>query len=164
MERRLLFRDLSKNLILINISMTKNSAIRKIYLYLFSLLGLTLFVIGAVMIIDLGLKMTIFKKADMEYSSRAPIVSMVPGQKTSADDFVAAVEKCEEKCELADEQKELMASWLVDYKNWQEEQNQVSYTTQRRHRQASQALSLILIGLPLYLFHWAIIRKEIKSV
>lgn len=39
----------------------------------------------------------------------------------------------------------------------------VDYRTQQRHRDASQSLAFILIGLPLYLYHWGVIKKEMKA-
>ena len=42
--------------------------IRKIYLYLFSLIGLVLVVIGCVQLVNLGLKAYIFTAADQYYS------------------------------------------------------------------------------------------------
>lgn len=32
----------------------------------------------------------------------------------------------------------------------------------RRHREASRNLSMIIVGLPLFLYHWAVIRREIR--
>ena len=46
----------------------KMSLIRKIYLYLFSLIGLVLVVIGCVELVNLGLKAYIFTAADQYYS------------------------------------------------------------------------------------------------
>ncbi len=40
---------------------------------------------------------------------------------------------------------------------------EVSYVTAKRHEDASLNLSLILIGLPLYLYHWRTIKKETKE-
>ena len=40
---------------------------------------------------------------------------------------------------------------------------EVSYVTAKRHRDASLNLSLILIGLPLYIYHWRTIKKETKD-
>ena len=40
---------------------------------------------------------------------------------------------------------------------------EVSYVTVKRHRDASLNLSLILIGLPLYLYHWRTIKKDTKK-
>ncbi|MFN7088314.1 MAG: hypothetical protein ACK4NX_00600, partial [Candidatus Paceibacteria bacterium] len=42
----------------------RHTLIRKIYLYLFSLLGLVLIVIGTVKLVDLGLRMFVFKGAE----------------------------------------------------------------------------------------------------
>ena len=44
------------------------SLIRKIYLYLFSLIGLVLVVIGCVELVNLGLKAYVFTSADQYYS------------------------------------------------------------------------------------------------
>lgn len=41
--------------------------------------------------------------------------------------------------------------------------SQSDYVTSRRHRDASINLALILIGLPLYLYHWTLIKREIKQ-
>ena len=43
-----------------------------------------------------------------------------------------------------------------------EEQKQIAQreTKRQRQRQASTALSMILVGLPLYKFHWRLIKKE----
>ena len=40
---------------------------------------------------------------------------------------------------------------------------EVSYVTVRRHKDASLNLALILIGLPLYVYHWRTIKKETKN-
>lgn len=140
--------------------------IRTIYLYLFALVGLTLLVIGGVMLVNLGLKMTIFKQADFDRVLGPPtrMYSITPEKVISGNDFVSAIEKCEEKCELDDEQKQQMENWLKDYQVWKEQEVKISYTTQRRQQSASQALALILIGLPLYLYHWTVIKKEIKRI
>lgn len=44
--------------------MNKKELIRTIYIYIFSLVGLVLVTIGAVRLVDLGLKATIFTEAD----------------------------------------------------------------------------------------------------
>ena len=146
--------------------MNKNSLIRTIYLYLFTLVGLTLLVIGGVMLVNLGLKMTIFKQADIDRMSMPPtrIFSVAPDKTISEEGFVSVIEKCEEKCELDDEQKQQLDNWLSDYQMWQKQEASVSYTTQRRQQSASSAIAMILIGLPLYLYHWTVIKKENKQV
>jgi len=141
------------------------TAIRTIYLYLFVLVGLTLLVIGGVMLVNLGLKMTIFRQADVDRMSMPPtrIFSISPDETITEEGFVSAGEKCEEKCELDDEQKEQLNNWLRDYEIWQVQEASISYTTQRRQQSASFAIAMILIGLPLYLYHWSVIKKETKN-
>ncbi|MBU4482375.1 hypothetical protein KKC16_02930 [Patescibacteria group bacterium] len=142
----------------------KNPIIRTIYLYLFALIGLGMLVIGASMIINLGLKTWIFTKADMQdnYMSRpAPMYLKDPDLQS-----VEELEVCAEKCELTVMQKEQINNWLVDYNEWQNtEKNQDpnEFIIRNRQRQASTAVSLILIGLPLWLFHWVTIKKDVRS-
>ena len=115
------------------------------------------------MIIDLGLKMTLFQKADVDRFARPTMISIAPGKTIEESDIVSALEKCNTECDFTEEDKELIQSWLADYSQWKQQDEEISYTTQQRQRQASRALSLILIGLPLYLYHWTVIKKEIRK-
>lgn len=110
--------------------MTKNSIIRTIYLYLFAVLGLALLTVGGVQIINLGLKMTVFRQADNTFISR-PLAIAIDPDKAVEEEKVAVEE--------------------------------INYVTQNRQRQASMALALLIIGLPLYLYHWSVIKKEIRA-
>jgi hypothetical protein len=140
----------------------KNPIIRTIYLYLFALIGLGMLVIGASMIINLGLKAWIFTKADQQetYIERPMPISV-----NREFEAVEKLEVCSDKCELTENQKEAIGSWLEDY---EEQQNQNKdrdpdfYISRNRQRDASTALSLILIGLPLWLFHWFIIKRDLR--
>ena len=73
---------------------------------------------------------------------------------------VEEIEELQDKEELTEEEKIAIRQWLADYENWQKRMPEVNYVTARRHEDASLNLSLILIGLPLYLYHWRIIKKE----
>ena len=131
--------------------------IRTIYLYLFTLLGLVLLVIGGVRFVDMGLKVFIFTKAEEEQKILYRHPSYMPYP-------VQQIEKLQEEEEgLSEEEKATIKEWLADYKVWKEEESQINPVTSRRHRDASLNLSLILIGLPLYLYHWRIIAKETKN-
>jgi len=144
--------------------MNKNSLIRTIYLYLFACVGLVLLTIGTVQLVNLGLKMFIFTKAETSYVAYPQRMILIPGEKTIMEDnFAVAVQNCEEKCELTETQQEQMENWLGDYALWQENEAKQDYKAERRHRDASMALAFILIGLPLYLFHWSVIKKDIKA-
>lgn len=141
----------------------KNPIIRAIYLYLFALVGLAMLVIGASMIINLGLKAWVFTQADQQdkYVSQP-----IPPYLNSDVKTVSQIQVCSDKCELSAQQKEQVNSWLVEYKNWEEQQKNADpniWTVRNRQRQAATALSLILIGLPLWLFHWSVIKRDNKK-
>jgi hypothetical protein len=137
--------------------MKKNSLIRKIYLYSFSLLGLVLLIISSIRFLDMGLKAFVFTKAEEQEKLnyyRPPMVYSVEklGEITS------------EEVNLSEEQKQIINEMIIDYQQWKEETAQINFLTSRRHREASSNLAMILIGLPLYLYHWFIIKKEEKLV
>jgi len=129
--------------------------IRKIYLYLFSMLGLVLIIIGAVRFIDMGLKTYVFKYAyeDQRLNYERPM---------SMPDYLVE-QKDAEKIEITQDQMVQVKSMIVEYENWQERQEQVNPITARKHRDASINLSLMLVGLPLYLYHWFVIRRELRK-
>ena len=115
--------------------MKKDSIIRTIYLYIFTLVGLILVVIGGVRFLDMGLKMFVFTQAEQEYE----------------------YDYREPKAVTIDEEsgcKECVCPGLIS----NEER-----ITQRRHRDASESLAMIFVGIPLYLYHWSIIKRESKE-
>lgn len=142
----------------------KNPIIRTIYLYLFALVGLALISIGAVRLVNTGLKMFVFTKADeqVHFSKQPPIFAPQPLREVKEEDFLAAVEKCKEKCDLTDAQKNEISQWLMSYKEWQN-QPEIDYKTQQRQRETSWSIAFILVGLPLWLYHWTIIKREKRS-
>lgn len=138
--------------------MEKHSLIRTIYLYLFALIGLALLTSGGVRLLDMGLKALIFTKAEDEerlYQKQPPYMpfsSVERAKKLSEED----------KTELSVEERANIQQWLNDYKNWQEQRAKIDPVTARRHRDAASILATILIGFPLYFYHWRVIKKETK--
>jgi len=134
-----------------------HSLVRTIYLYLFALVGLALLTIGAVRFVDMGLKAFVFTKAeDMQrlYQKMLPVMPYPPER----------IEKLQEgEGELSEEETAAIKRWLADYEDWKERSSQTDPVTAQRHRDASTNLAMILVGLPLYLFHWRIISRETKS-
>jgi hypothetical protein len=109
------------------------SLVRKIYLYLFSFVGLVLVVIGCVQLVNLGLDAYVFTAADQVYSyptaaesTMKGVTSSVPAGPTDAQ--------------------------LAAYQNEQ--------TKSAHQRTAAGALAMIIVGIPLYLYHWRVIRKD----
>ncbi len=138
--------------------MKENSIIRTIYLYLFALLGLVLLTIGAVRFLDMGLKAFVFTKAEEEQR----IYYKQPRIDYGAIERLEKV-STEDGEELSVEEKAQIKNMIENYNQWKEEADKVDPITSRRHRDASINLSLIIVGLPLYLYHWRVIKKETKK-
>ena len=146
--------------------MDKHSLVRTIYIYLFALVGLSLLTVGVVKLVDLGLKMYVFPKAEQEmYKSSPPLLKIGgPMNEITSEDVKGIAEACKENSEISEDQKQLLTGWLGDYKEWKERQfGSGELRSIKRQKTASWAFALIIIGLPLYLFHWRIIRKETKN-
>ncbi len=131
-------------------------SIRILYLYVFALVGLMLAAFGSVRLLDLGLKIYVFKKADItqNYQGIPPYPPITINQKT--DDI-----KYSET--ITPEQKAALDSWIIEFKNWQDSQKKIDYLASSRESTASNSLAMILIGLPLYFYHWMIIKKEARE-
>ncbi|MCX6730919.1 MAG: hypothetical protein NTZ55_03655 [Candidatus Roizmanbacteria bacterium] len=110
--------------------------IRLIYLYLFSFVGLIVFVIGCVRLVDLGLKVLVFNNADMYVSY--PITPY----KGSGDERTDA---------------------QIQLENEQQQKSQLEESKRNRQREISSSLAMIIVGAPLYLYHWSSIQKENKA-
>lgn len=132
------------------------SILRTIYLYFFSALGLVLIIIGGVRFIDMGLKTFVFTKADQElkyYYSLPPVPVAVEKLSTLS----------EQDNSLTDQEKQVLKEFLAEYEKMRSQRETIDPLVARRQRDASINLSLIIVGLPLYLYHWRIIKKENKN-
>ena len=108
--------------------------VKKIYIYIFSAVGLVLTIIGGVMLINLGLKTWVFTKADVYYQyPMSEAVDPKGGEIAYKEPDPKAVEEY---------QKNSLVS--------------------RRQQQAASAVAMILVGAPLFLYHWKVARKEIE--
>lgn len=135
--------------------MKKNPFIRTIYLYLFTLIGLALVVIGSAGLVNLGLRSFIFTKADEEERVTSKTVFYSPLSVEKATSLSEG-----EEVLLTEEERAAVKRWISDYKEWEEKDKNRDYVGARRSRDVSQNLAFILVGLPLYLFHWNLIKKD----
>ncbi|MEM4648313.1 MAG: hypothetical protein QXO12_03345 [Candidatus Pacearchaeota archaeon] len=127
--------------------MKTKEIIRYIYLYLFSLIGLILIIIGLVRMIDLTLKTFIFKKADE--------IIIYPYNKLSLPTIEEKNISLDEKEKILKEQEENRLQQIEFEKKQKEiEKNKV----------ASNSLALIIVGFPLFFYHWNLIKKEKNNV
>ena len=134
----------------------KHPLIRTIYLYLFTLVGLALLISGTVRFIDMGLKVFIFTKADDPERIQQRYYYPTPVS-------ISKLETYETTGDLNDEEKATLKDFLANYEKWQEDEAKIDYLVSNRQREASNNLAMILVGFPLYFYHWRIIKKETKE-
>jgi hypothetical protein len=137
--------------------MEKHSLIRAIYLYLFTIIGLALLVVGSVRFIDMGLKAFVFTKA--EDPEKIQRMYYYPASAAT----ITKLEEPQTAEGLSEEERVALKNWLAEYKTWQEEEKKIDYLASQRQKNASTNLALILVGLPLYLYHWSLIKRETKN-
>ena len=127
--------------------------IRSVYLYLFALLGLVLVTIGSVQLVGLGLRSWVLTAADAEVRLRAmpePPLRLAPRE----------LEILQADSTLDPQVRAALRSWAEDYERIRAEREQLDPVEARRQREAAEALALLLVGIPLYLYHWRTIRRE----
>jgi hypothetical protein len=139
--------------------MKKHSLVRTIYLYLFALVGLFLIIISSVDFIDMALKATIFTQADEEqriWEKQPPMPSK------RIQNFAESTEK-KTTVTLSEDEVSNLENWNTEYTEWKERQEKFDVVVARRQRDASRNISMLLVGIPLYMYHWAVIKRETKD-
>ena len=106
-------------------------SIRLLYLYLFSFIGLLIAVIGSIRLVQLAIKVYVFKGADQYSIYTTPV--MPPDGKPVKE----AQADIETQRKLNDAE-----------------------TQRQREREVAEASAMLIIGIPLYIYHWKIIQKE----
>lgn len=132
----------------------KQNWIRIVYLYLMTTIGLVVLIIGFVSLINLGLKALIFTKAESDYYES---IKPSPLYLEREVEQVNTIKSCED---LSDTDKQVIENWLSDYQKWKDQEQTIDYKRARRERDAAQALAMILVGFPVYLYHWGVIKRD----
>ncbi len=114
----------------------KNLSVRRVYLYLFSFLGMVLVVIGCVRLLDLAMKTYVFKQADEFVYYSTPV----------------RIDKAGNEVELTSEE--------VEKQKREQEEAQIKQTKSQRQRDLSNSLAMIIVGVPLFYYHWRVIGRE----
>ncbi len=117
----------------------KNNIIRSIYFYAVSIVALFMLVFSGVDLINTALKQWVFTGADPNYNYCMPVA---PAKMPSSVNIPAG--PTQEDC---------------DRQNEQNRQNTIS----QRQNSAVRDLSMLVIALPLFLFHFRIVQKEWKE-
>lgn len=116
--------------------------IKKVYLYLVSLISLVILVFAAIMLINMALKAWVFKKAD-QYNYYYPPKVVCETIKNTDGSTAPLPAECSDP-------------------NYQakEEQRQKDERNAQRQRDASQAIAMILVATPVFYYHWKLARRE----
>jgi hypothetical protein len=109
-------------------------SLKKAYLYLVSVISLVIAVVGAIMILNLGLKAWVFTKADQNFYSMPCPASMTPDSKAI---------NCDQATQ--DQQRKM------------DEENRSA----QRQNTAAEALAMVLVATPVWYFHWKMARREV---
>lgn len=126
--------------------------LRKIYLYFFSLVGLTLVIIGGVGLINLGLQLAFFRDA-LEYRYgyiQPPYPYFLEGIR---------IDETINKLELTEDQKRALEQWKVDYENYVAKGKELGYSPYIIDS-FTRNIALLIVGIPVYFYHWSLIKKE----
>ena len=142
--------------------MFKQPIIRTIYLYLFSLVGLVMMIVGAVNFIDMGLKAYVFTTAEEQdrlNQTQPPYAeNFIKALPTTIDPGVETI-----TVKITADEYNQMQYMVNDYKDWKTRRSQVDPIRAERERRASMNIALIAVGLPLYLYHWYVIKRDHKE-
>ncbi|OGF34202.1 hypothetical protein A2533_02800 [Candidatus Falkowbacteria bacterium RIFOXYD2_FULL_35_9] len=133
--------------------MNKHSLIRTIYLYVATLIGLVILIIGTISLIDLGMKVYIFTSADLQeqLDYERPYISGFDATR---------YENLDKTTKISEAEHQELQNMIADYKLWEEKQSKVDQVKAVRQRRAATNIAMILVALPVYIFHWLIVRKE----
>lgn len=114
-----------------------NINIRRVYLYLTSLIGLILMLIGSVQLINLGLKAWVFTKADDNYYG-----------------------PCYEKYPMPMDRSAVPATTTAELSKADCDKERDEQRTARRQSDAARSIAFIIVGAPVWLYHWGKVKDE----
>lgn len=128
---------------------TKTKLIRSIYLYIAALVSLIFLAVGTGTLLNTGMKYYVFPKAEKGGFSRCNQTPPVYSLDKAAYSNVAT-----------EEQKVQLENLLKDYDQWKAENTGEECYSIERQSKVVDALTMIIVALPIFLFHWRIIKKE----
>ncbi|MBD3156747.1 hypothetical protein GF369_02865 [Candidatus Peregrinibacteria bacterium] len=132
----------------------KVSIIRLVYLYIISAITFIVFLIGAVSLVNLGLKVFIFDIQEDYYRPESPVMV--------CERYSPIVKETEEETEYDKLQREAYEECLEKQRKREEEQES-RWISQSVARDLSIGIAQVLVALPLWLFHWRIIERDRKK-
>lgn len=132
----------------------KISPIRSLYFYFIAFGGLLVAVIGAGGAINIGLNALLKTTTDINGNISEPVPA------TYDNGGVQSIIACSDKCGFSADDTALANQWLTDAKGYADRQN---VTTGKTANDLSIYLPLLLVGIPLFWYHFARIRRETQD-
>lgn len=127
----------------------KVKLIRTIYLYLAALVSLIFVAVGTGTLLNTALKFYFFPKAEKggfsRCNSQPPVYSLDKG-------VVAPVATQDQKIQLD--------NLLRDYEQWKKDNTGEECYSQERQNNVVNALTMMIVAIPIFALHWRIIKKE----
>lgn len=127
----------------------KTKTVRTIYLYVVSLLSLLFLCIGIGNLINVTLKSYFFPEAEKRDYYMCNQSSYYPTD----------IEKLKEEAQNQEQQQKIDII-ISEYEAWKAENTGDNCYASERQKRMVDSLTMILISLPLYVFHWSLIKKE----
>ena len=128
---------------------SKTKLIKTIYLYFVAAVSLLFVAIGTGTLLNTGLKYYIFPEAERksyyECNNQPPVAAVISKEGTTED------------------QKIQIDALLNDYQTWKENQTGEKCIKPARQNKIVDALTMIIIAIPILWIHWILIRKEKKE-
>jgi len=127
----------------------KVKLIRTIYLYLAALASLIFVAVGTGNLLNTAMKFYLFPKAEKGGFGRCNNQPPVYGLDKNAYAGVAA-----------EDQKIQLQNMLNEYEKWKKDNSGEECYSQERQNNVVNALTMMIVAIPIFAFHWRIIRKE----
>ena len=123
--------------------------VRTVYLYIAALVSLIFVAVGTGTLLYTALKTYVFPKAQKGGYSRCNQQPPVYGLDGTKDANVTT-----------EQQKQQIANMLADYENWKKDNSGEECYSAERQSSVVDAITMILVALPICLLHWRIIKRE----
>lgn len=128
---------------------TKTKFIRSIYLYLAALISLIFVAVGTGRLLNTALKFYLFPKAEKGGYNQC---NQTPPAYNFDKNAYAGVATPDQKIQLE--------NLLRDYDEWKKNNTGEECYSAQRQSETVDALTMLIIAMPILLFHWKIIKKD----
>ncbi|MDD5040157.1 MAG: DUF5671 domain-containing protein [Patescibacteria group bacterium] len=135
----------------------QHNPVRTAYYYFVSLAALVMTVVSVGMFLNLALKNWVFPSVGDAQRNSSQVTMGVDEYSISG---VQSVVTCGATCGLDTQTVSLAQQWIVDFNSWNSSIDEANNNTDR---QAAGIIPFILFGVPLFWYHWSVVRKESKE-